>query len=105
MMLDMSPEQWAMAAFAAGVIATEAIRRCPKPYAWLKVKSAWLHKKLDAVVLPEEISDEIKAVYAAAVAALDAWDKALEDDKISYSETVILGTRALALIKAVRKLI
>lgn len=105
-MLDnITPEQWAIIGMAAGAAITVGIQKCPKPYAWVKAKVSWAHMKLDSVELPEGVGEDVAAVYTAAKEAVEAVDKALEDDKVTYGEITVMVSKAFALIKKAKALL
>lgn len=106
MIPELSPEQWAMVAFVGGAVATEIMHRCPKGYRWLKAVSGWLHKKLDVlnakVAVLDEIPDELKAATAAFADAVATFDAAIEDENITYDETVLIKKKAWIAYKAAK---
>ncbi len=62
----------------------------------MKKKVSEMKMKLDEA-RAEGIPVELNALYAAAYDEVDAWDKALADDKLTWSELREIGVKALAL--------
>lgn len=68
----------------------------PELPSMMKKQVAEMKAKLD-MARAEGIPMELNALYAAAYDELDAWDKALADDKLTWSELRDIGVKALAL--------
>jgi hypothetical protein len=68
----------------------------PELPSMMKKQVREMKEKLD-MARAEGIPVELNALYAAAYDEVDAWDKALADDKLTWSELRDIGMKALAL--------